>query len=361
VKKQQFWQKFSSSRNYQLAAVAITFGVIGSVVLFTSHAATPAVSVETESGTVGSPAASLSDTTASGGSAVKFKAAASGGACPVAGTNIPGAADPFGGCFPGPGNTGVPAGTSLTAYTGPCTITTPNTVINQKIVDNCGQDGITIATTGVQITKSRINGAISATEDSNTSFSLIDSEVNAGVVWWAAVATTHMTILRANITGGETSIYCYMDCNIKDTYIHAQGLDQTQEWHLGGILANDGPTDLTVTHSTLACDTPSNPVDGGCSGDFNLFGDFGPISNVLAQNNLLVAKTTLAYCSYGGTMAKPYPHANNVRYLNNIFQRGTNGKCGAYGAIDSFDINEPGNAWTNNKWDDGSVINSFGN
>src|SRR5690242_11673256 len=29
------------------------------------------------------------------------------GPCPVGGKNVPGAADPWGGCFPGPGNTGV--------------------------------------------------------------------------------------------------------------------------------------------------------------------------------------------------------------------------------------------------------------
>jgi hypothetical protein len=335
--------------------MVVVFGAIGSFLLISSHAATSVSSVEPENGTVSSPASVVTDSTASGGKAVRFQSAA-GGTCPVSGSNKPGAADPFGGCWPGVASTGVPAGTTLTTYTGPCNITTPNTVIDKKIV-NCD---LNIATTGVQITKSRINGTLNATEDSNTSFSLIDSEVIAGVVQFAAVGTQHMTILRANITGGETSIYCYTDCNIQDTYVHAQGIPAHADWHLGGILANDGPTHLTVNHSSIACDTPSTPEDGGCSGDFNLFGDFGPISDVLADSNLMVAATSLAYCSYGGTMAKPYPHANNVRYLNNIFQRGTNNKCGAFGSIDSFEINEPGNQWVNNKWDDGTVLGSNG-
>src|SRR5262249_42124850 len=56
------------------------------------------------------------------------------GPCPVAGKNVPGAADPWGGCWPGPGNTGVPANVALVAYTGPCTITTAGTVIDGKKV-----------------------------------------------------------------------------------------------------------------------------------------------------------------------------------------------------------------------------------
>jgi hypothetical protein len=43
------------------------------------------------------------------------------GACPSSVPNTPDGPDPAGGCFPGPSNTGVPAGTTLTNYTGPCT------------------------------------------------------------------------------------------------------------------------------------------------------------------------------------------------------------------------------------------------
>ena len=39
---------------------------------------------------------------------------------------------------PTPQGVGVPAGTVLSAYTGPCTITTANTVIDKKTI-NCSQ------------------------------------------------------------------------------------------------------------------------------------------------------------------------------------------------------------------------------
>src|SRR6266540_769616 len=54
---------------------------------------------------------------------------------------------PVPGGFPNAANTGVPTGTALTAYTGSCVITAPNTVIDAKIA-NCD---LVIRTTGVQI------------------------------------------------------------------------------------------------------------------------------------------------------------------------------------------------------------------
>ena len=43
-------------------------------------------------------------------------------------------------------------------------------------------------------------------------------------------------------------------------------------------------------------------------------------------------------------------------FRDNIFQRGSNGKCGAYEPIGDFDPNQPGNSAVNNVWDDGSRL-----
>src|SRR5204863_2437212 len=58
--------------------------------------------------------------------------------------------------FPGAGCTGVPAGTVLAAYAGPCTITTDNTVIKDQTV-NCD---LQIRASGVLIEESRVNGLV---------------------------------------------------------------------------------------------------------------------------------------------------------------------------------------------------------
>ncbi len=107
----------------------------------------------------------------SGSSAVlSAVTAAPAGTC-AAPAHTPGGADGFGGCWPGPANTGVPSGTALTTYTGPCRITANNTVIDSKIV-NCS---LTIAAQNVTIRNSRINGTIYG--GGGASFSVVDSEV----------------------------------------------------------------------------------------------------------------------------------------------------------------------------------------
>jgi hypothetical protein len=203
-------------------------------------------------------------------------------------------------------------------------------------------------------------------EESSYSYTLQDSEVDAGIGAHAAVGSTNMTILRANIHGGATSVYCYANCTVRDSWLHGQRLDPDAPWHLNAFLANDngrdpgGRTNAVLVHNTMVCDAMPNRVDGGCSGDVNLFGDFGPITYVTVENNLLGASTGISYCVYGGsTSGKPYGgQAEYVVFVNNVIQRGSNGKCGAFGPVSSFDPGRPGNRWANNVWDDGQLAGS---
>jgi lysophospholipase L1-like esterase len=72
----------SSQHRAGVVVFALAFGLLGVWLLDASHAATPAVSVETESGTIGGNALKVIDTTASNGNAVKFKAPSGGGTVP---------------------------------------------------------------------------------------------------------------------------------------------------------------------------------------------------------------------------------------------------------------------------------------
>jgi hypothetical protein len=68
-----------------------------------------------------------------------------------------------------------------------------------------------------------------------------------------------------------------------------------------------------------------------------------------------------AYCAYGGEHAAAYgePQEHDIKFTNNVFQRGPTGKCGGITvggsgwAITSFDSSAPGNVWSGNVWDDG--------
>ena len=261
--------------------------------------------------------------------------------------------------WPGPKNTGVPAGTKLSTYTGPCTIQKAGTVIDAKTL-NCD---LTILAADVTVKRSKINGLVFLDTDragsSNWSLTLEDSEVDAGKAPNAAVSYGNMTLLRDNIHGGVTSAQCgekSSTCVIQDSYLHGQYLPATAAWHLGGFLSNGGHN-IRIRHNYILCEPPANSVGEGCTGDLNLLPDFAVIADVIAEDNFLGANTGSSYCIYGGdSSTKPYPHANHVVIRNNTFERGTNGKCGMYGPVTGFNSNGTGNIWTGNKWRGGGSV-----
>jgi len=273
--------------------------------------------------------------------------------------------------WPDATNTGVPFGTVLSTYTGPCTITVPNTLITGKII-NCD---LAIRTSGVQINRSIINGSIGDGEPQNCpgcSFSLDQVEVNAGPQQNPAVWHTTLTVTRSNIHGGQTAVSCVQACTVKDSWLHGQVHDPNKaDQHFGGFLSNGGGSQATpslIQHNTIACDVPETTVGGGtssCSGDINLYGDFGGVRYYSFINNLLVAPTdssqgTPSFCAYGGTGKAGAP--DHIVFQDNVFMRGLPGDggkahCGYWGAATSFDVNAPGDVWTGNHYqDNGEVI-----
>ena len=133
----QFSRVFS---NQKLILFVIAFAIIGSIVLIATHAAAPTVSFEPESASsiITAPAVkNTGDTTASGGGNVQFKKATTGATT-----------------YGYRGTPGIPAGTTLTNYTGPTTITTNGTVIDSVYIAG----GITINADNVTIKNSHIDG-----------------------------------------------------------------------------------------------------------------------------------------------------------------------------------------------------------
>jgi hypothetical protein len=276
---------------------------------------------------------------------------------PKASTKSAAVRPPSQGGWPGPGNTGVPSGTRLANYSGPCTITKDRAVVSGKLI-KC--DALLVRARDVTISKSRIVGRLDTTEGTSQSFVLEDSEVDAGIYQGPAVGLTNMTIRRSNIHGGQANVLCYANCDIRDSWLHAPGLADGADWHLNGVLANDthgSGSNVTLIHNTIECNTPQNSAGGGCSGDVSLFADFGPVSDVTIRGNLMGASPDISYCFYGGSSEKKYSSGvRNIVVEDNVFRRGPNRKCGAYGPVTSFDTKLPGNRWANNVWEDGSPI-----
>lgn len=277
--------------------------------------------------------------------------------CSVSDTNVPGGADPWGGCWPGPGNTGVPAGTVLSAYGGPCIITVANTLIEAMTVTCPTLD---IQAPGVIIRRSMLQGVdVTDANAANASFRVEDSTVVNGARDDCSCIGGHdFTVLRVEIRGGNRSAYCVLRCVIQDSWLHGQQLQGAQH---GSGLREEQFT--TARHNALVCDYPIvNDATGlGCSADLTGYPDFAPIHDNTIDRNLVLASITSSVCVYGGaTNGKPFSgdslNATNQRFTDNVFQRGSNGMCGYYGPVMDFAVGRAGNVWSGNVWADGGVV-----
>ncbi len=57
---------------------------------------------------------------------------------------------------------------------------------------------------------------------------------------------------------------------------------------------------------------------------------------------------------------KPYSddpaNGTYIVFSNNVFQKGSNSRCGTYGPVTDFDTSGTGNTWFNNLWSDGTTV-----
>jgi hypothetical protein len=253
--------------------------------------------------------------------------------------------------FPSADTTGVPVGTVLTDYTGPCEISTPGTVIEGKRVD-CWP--LQIDAPDVVITNSLITGFVYSSDDGRGSFTISDSDVEMGDYPGTGIGDVGFTATRVHVTGGKRSVNCFLDCTVEHSYVHGQFRDDTGYYHESGIRMG---SNAVIRGNTVACDAPDVPPDGGCSGALTGYGDFAIVQNNVIDGNLFLGDSG-GFCTYGGSTAnKPFSEGTrDIRFTNNVWQRGTTGECGVWGPITSFDTAAPGNVWSNNRWEDGDLV-----
>jgi len=260
--------------------------------------------------------------------------------------------------FPNADTTGVPPGTRLTVYDGPCDIRTSGQVIDRQQVD-CD---LRIMAPDVVITDSIINGSVYADYTARAaSFTITDSEVRVGDRPGTGIGDAFFDATRVEVTGGTRSINCYAECTVRDSYVHGQLHDPSGVHHESGIRFNTGSR---LLHNTIACDAPDFPPDAGCSAAITGYPDFDPVQNNVISGNLIVAGSG-GYCAYGGSTAgKPFSgQTRGIVFTDNVWQRGTlpgagdrEAVCGWWGPVTSFDVNAPGNVWRNNVFDDGTPV-----
>ncbi len=350
MKKLHIRSLLRSSKVWRPVIFAGVFAVLGAAFLLVSHAATPTASFEAENGTVVSPATTVSDSGASGGSAVKF----------TAGTGTA--------AWPDDTNTGY-APTGVTLHTCSTSVTAGN------IYDSCQFNG-DINITGacknsVTITRGLIKGAVNVkgpngyeytpgnlTPNANcdeTGVTISDTTIDCGCMSQgvtdspAAVSGLNFTLLRVNMYNSAHGVAPDQHMKVQDTYIH--GLGGNTEAHKDGFYIGDGDH-MVIRHNNIECN--DGPV-AGCTSAVAILNDFSNITYLTLDNNLL--NTIGSYCFYGGGgPQKSFTNNTNIVVTNNHFGRKWHTNCGAYGPVTYFDSSGTGNVWTGNVWDDTGAL-----
>jgi hypothetical protein len=269
--------------------------------------------------------------------------------------------------------TGVPAGMALRVYTGPCSLTTPDQVLDGLLI-NCAR--LTPRASGIVIRNSRIVGTVnglscpspaSPASCDTPRFTIVDSEIQApqaGAVEVNALGEDNFTALRVEVTGGNRGVYCRINCELRDSWVHGTNIAAGSGNHASAVRQSQG---ARIIHNRLHCSAPDSSNGTGCSADLTGYGDFEPVANNLVANNLFVA-TVGGACAYGGSSGdapgaghKQFgPDAHDIVFRDNVFERGSNGQCGAFFPDTDFLHSDgtlpPGNLWTGNVWNNGGTV-----
>jgi hypothetical protein len=181
----------------------------------------------------------------------------------------------------------------------------------------------------------------------------------------------NFTVVRTEVLNSNRAAYCESTCLIQDNYFHGTNLwpDYSNHAHASSVRNEQNNT---LRHNSLACDyqgpnyeDKSPAGDLGCSADMSGYPDFAPIKNDTIDRNLFIANPGAdafhggaGFCVYGGsTSGKSFSgdptNGTNIKFTDNVFQRGSNGKCGSFGHVTDFNPLGTGNVWTGNKFDDG--------
>lgn len=248
--------------------------------------------------------------------------------------------------FPSAANTGIPVGTTLTNYTGSCTISSNNTTIDSKTI-NCNP--LTINAANVTITKSKINGAIVSPETLTPTFgyAISDSEIDCQGNAYTCLNGSNWTGTRVNVYNARRLGYCYYLCTLDYSYLH--GTVSTEESGASGFRMGQS---TTLRRNTIKCDAS---IGKGCFAHVTQFADVMAVKNNLVDNNWFPLATKTEACVYGGwTPGKAHnadaDNATGISFTNNYFERSATQNCGTYGPNTGWNASRGGNIWSGNKY-----------
>lgn len=260
--------------------------------------------------------------------------------------NTPGGPDPWGGCWPGPNNTGIAGCPPLTPYNGTLRVgsgeTVQNTLVNgQLLISSSGAKGINIKCVKVVYTgyfpvdteRSGLTGADQVVMDR------VEVDCRGSQVTNAAFLLYGATVQRGKVTNCPDA-FRYQDYSlVQDSYcgdLNVNG-DVNNEWHYD-CAQTVGGVNMTLRHNSFV---------GKDTSDVAIWPDLEPVNNVLVERNLLIGSP--GYKIYVGKGNHP-GETTNVTVRDNRFGPGGWGPCVIDGANPT---------WTGNVWNaDGAVLPS---
>lgn len=277
----------------------------------------------------------------------------------VGGPKDPGGPDPWGGCWPGPHNTGVPAGTALTSFSGDRTVSTNGAVVDGWDVDGC----IIVTALGVTIRNSRAHcvqvgfgsqARYCRAGESHAERSVTECTVVPGLSTGGAGRpprlTVHdseircprgpgesgfgdrnMVLLRVDVSNCENGLSVDSHVKIKSSYVHDLYNAVEGDPHTDGLEGLVG-RNLRMVHNVFyafstGCTYPS--VDARCNGNaaITVGGQrgFSSVRHTTIRRNLLAGGSYTLYC--------PFVTPKGFSVIENRFSEVYSPKVGEYGPM----------------------------
>lgn len=238
-------------------------------------------------------------------------------------------ADPASCGYPEATNTGVPAGTNLTTYSGTLKALQAGATYSGLDIRGC----VDIRAANVTIQNSRITcSRVSATvKVYSGNVTIQDTEINGGGGAGNCVGSNDFTLIRVNIHNCLDGVRANGRVVIRDSFIHS--LKRVAGGHHDTIQTTQG-ANITIEHNTLFPFTNGDPMNAAyIAGE-----DQGPISNVTLRDNLMNGGNYTLYFAAGidGATVTGNVFGRNFRYGPVSGNRQAVGPTNVY-----FDTGEP--------------------
>jgi Right handed beta helix region len=226
---------------------------------------------------------------------------------------------------PGPGNTGVPAGTALTVHDGDLTITTAGATYSGLDIHGF----VKVEAPNVTIKDSIVRGGVAPydiglvndVDNSATNFLIEDSELVPAdpTVQIDGIKGWNYTALRVDIHGTTDGAKMYgPNATIENSYIHGLVTYAHDPDHGGGQSHNDGVQILSGSNLKII----GNTIEGGTNTALMITQDHGKTSNVIFENNWVSG----GVCTVNIT-PKPLGSLTAITVDNNIFTDNSTRGC----------------------------------